>query len=178
MINPDGGGYNYDEDSKQMNDLYDWSIKNYIIKYTENEYNNSILYHKKNGIKTLLPIKKIIKKIVFVNFFHNGDILMTQPIIKQFCENNNNYYIFYFTKCSSFLYNTIKKLKPYNDNFDHGFFMQGGKNVYKYDNKTLFINTWIGSWFNSDIYNINHVCTNTNPYSTIVYIYITYIYIT
>lgn len=83
-----------------------------------------------------------IKKIVFFNHAHRGDVFLSRPFVKEIQEKINvEFYYFhywgeYLLKDLNMGYDTIEKLPSINQHVGHRIL----KDV-------LYINTWIGNYF-------------------------------
>lgn len=93
--------------------------------------------------------------ITFFNLASIGDIYFSVPFIRFVCEKNPQMTFYIHTNLGSYLYHDIpnlKQLDPQDLPFDHPerrklyyFFHQyDRKLVTEYDDKTFFVNTWIG----------------------------------
>ena len=82
-------------------------------------------------------MKKKMKKIIFFNHYHNGDIHYSREFVKDIIKKTNS------TECYYYHFNKPNLLKDINIKHNIPQYLDKQKQIIKISDN-IFINTWIG----------------------------------
>ena len=93
-----------------------------------------------------------MNKIYLYNHFHNGDIFLNQPIVRNLCKNNPQYAFTYFSMFNSFILKDIENLTVDLKNLFVSLPFNNCENKFiKLEDGTIAINLWCGVYIHDTI---------------------------
>jgi hypothetical protein len=107
-------------------------------------------------------------KIILYNHYHNGDLFLNQPIVRNICFNNPLHCFTMVCKYNTYIFKDIPGL--YIDSFNNNLYLNEHiTNMFgRLDENTIFINLWVGPLINDTLSDIplNRIECNIKSYVT------------